>query len=204
MASPVGSVCPGSLGRGLKGCSAAYWESQSRPSRTVMGDVSPLSSTAAHTRRGVGMARNMGWFFSCKARASSRGVPAARMVPRSITAARLARGRASSRRCSVSRTVTPSSRLSLARTPRKSEAAIGSSWLVGSSRMRSSGSRVITAARLRSCFCPPEREATSRWNQFWMPKKEAISATRRRIKGVSRPRDSRPKANSCQTLSVTS
>ena len=36
-----------------------------------------------------------------------------------------------------------------------------------------------------------------------MPKKEAISATRRRMVGVSMPRLSRPKASSCQTLSVT-
>ena len=36
-----------------------------------------------------------------------------------------------------------------------------------------------------------------------MPKKLAISATRRRMVGVSSPRLSSPKASSCQTLSVT-
>jgi hypothetical protein len=36
-----------------------------------------------------------------------------------------------------------------------------------------------------------------------MPKNAAISATRRRISGVGTPRLSRPKANSCQTRSVT-
>ena len=36
-----------------------------------------------------------------------------------------------------------------------------------------------------------------------MPKNAAISATRRRMVGVSTPRLSSPKASSCQTLSVT-
>ena len=36
-----------------------------------------------------------------------------------------------------------------------------------------------------------------------MPKKEAISATRRRITAGSQPRFSGPKASSCQTRSVT-
>ena len=36
-----------------------------------------------------------------------------------------------------------------------------------------------------------------------MPKKAAISATRRRMVGVSVPRLSSPKASSCHTLSVT-
>ena len=62
----------------------------------------------------------------------------------------------------------------------------------------------MTEARASSCFCPPDSCADSRWNQSSMPKKLAISATRRRITGVGSPRLSRPKASSCHTLSVTS
>ena len=61
----------------------------------------------------------------------------------------------------------------------------------------------MTEARASSCFWPPESSSTFLWNQSWMPKKEAISATRRRMEGVSQPRLSSPKASSCQTLSVT-
>ena len=81
---------------------------------------------------------------------------------------------------------------------------MGYSWLVGSSSSSTSGCITMTEARASSCFCPPDSSADSRWNQSSMPKKLAISATRRRITGVGRPRLSRPKASSCQTLSVTS
>ena len=67
-------------------------------------------------------------------------------------------------------TVVPSSRLIFRTVFRKSEAATGSSWLVGSSRIRIWGCMAIMEARFNSCFCPPERMATSRWNQSWMPK----------------------------------
>ena len=56
----------------------------------------------------------------------------------------------------------PSSRLILPSTARKSEAAMGSSWLVGSSRISTSGCMAMTEARFSSCFCPPDRSATSR------------------------------------------
>ena len=67
-------------------------------------------------------------------------------------------------------TVVPSSVLIFRMVFKKSEAAMGSSWLVGSSRIRASGCMAIMEARFNSCFWPPERVATSRWNQSWMPK----------------------------------
>ena len=151
----------------------------------------------------AGMARNS----SCPAVRScaptARGAPSARTAPPSSTTARSERGSASSSRCSESSTVVPSSRLTRASAARKSAAAMGSSCAVGSSKMSTSGCRVSTAARFKSCFCPPESDAASLWNQLSMPKKPAISATRRRMVGVSYPRLSGPKASSCQTLSVT-
>ena len=80
---------------------------------------------------------------------------------------------------------------------------MGSSWLVGSSRIKTLGCMTITEASVSSCFWPPESWSTDLWNQSCMPKKDAISATRRRMEGVSQPRLSSPKASSCQTLSVT-
>ena len=85
-----------------------------------------------------------------------RGVSAAMILPDSITTARSATGKMSSRRCSVMITVVPSSRLIFRTVFRKSEAAMGSSWLVGSSRISTSGCIAMTEARFRSCFCPPE------------------------------------------------
>jgi len=52
----------------------------------------------------------------------------------------------------------------------KVRAAMGSSWLVGSSRMSTSGRMTTTDARLSICFWPPESAATSRSNQSAMPK----------------------------------
>ena len=150
------------------------------------------------------MARNMGCFASRRAAPTSAGVPLHRRLPPSSTTTRLARGKASSSRCSVRRTVVPSSRLTRPSTERNSEAAMGSSWLVGSSKIRTEGWSAITEARFSSCFCPPDSSAASRWNQDSIPKNDAISATVRRMVAVSYPRLSRPKASSCQTLSVTS
>ena len=67
---------------------------------------------------------------------------------------------ASSSRCSERMIVVPSSRLILPRVERKSVAAIGSSWLVGSLRSRTEGSSAMTDAKFTSCFCPPESSAT--------------------------------------------
>ena len=39
---------------------------------------------------------------------------------------------------------------------KNSLAAIGSSWLVGSSKMRTDGCIAIIEARFKICFCPPE------------------------------------------------
>ena len=68
----------------------------------------------------------------------------------------------SSSRCSVMSTVVPSSRLIFFTVLRKSEAAMGSSWLVGSSRISTSGCIAMMEARFKSCFCPPDSSATSR------------------------------------------
>ena len=80
----------------------------------------------------------------------------------------------------------------------------GRAALVGSSKMSTSGCRVSTAARFKSCFCPPESDAVS-------PVEPALHAEKRppsrrrgggwwayRTRGLSGP-----KASSCQTLSVT-
>ena len=80
---------------------------------------------------------------------------------------------------------------------------MGSSWDVGSSSSSTRGCSAMTEARFRSCFCPPDRASTGRENHSSMPKKLAISATRRRMTGVAKPRLSIPKASSCHTRSVT-
>ena len=100
-------------------------------------------------------------------------------------------------------TVVPSSRLILRIVARNSLAAIGSSCEVGSSSTSTFGCIAITEARFKSCFCPPDSSSTFFANQFWMPKKLAISATRSRIVCWSYPRFSSPNASSCHTLSVT-
>ena len=135
---------------------------------------------------------------------SFSGASSARIPPFSITSTRSAYARTSSNRCSIKRIVVPSSALIFRSVARKSPAARGSSWEVGSSNTRRSGCIAITAARFRSCFCPPESSSTLFSNQVWIPKKLAISATRSRIVPVSYPRFSSPNANSCHTLSVTS
>ena len=89
-------------------------------------------------------------------------MPVHSSCPRSITATAVARGKASSSRCSVSTTAVPSSRLIFPSTARKSEAAMGSSWLVGSSRISTSGCMAMTEARFSSCFWPPDSWETSR------------------------------------------
>ena len=147
------------MGRGSSGREAARPVSQSRPSRTVTGQDAAFS-TAAHTRIAVGIDRNMEWPAPFRAPPTSSGVPVHNRRPRSITATRVASGKASSRRCSVRITVVPSSRLIRPMVARKSEAAIGSSWLVGSSRMSTLGCMAITDARFRSCFWPPESSVT--------------------------------------------
>ena len=116
------------------------------------------------------MAANMSFFCRYSSLPMFLGVSSAITLPPSITMARSAWGKISSIRCSVMMTVVPSSRLILRTVFRKSEAAMGSSWLVGSSRISTSGCMAMMEARFSSCFCPPERLATSLWNQSWMPK----------------------------------
>ena len=106
------------------------------------------------------MARNMVCPLCRSCSPTSWGVPVQRSAPRSITATVVASGNASSSRCSVRRMVVPSSRLIFPSVARKSLAAMGSSWLVGSSRMRTEGCMAIMEARFKSCFCPPESSVT--------------------------------------------
>ena len=77
-----------------------------------------------------------------------------------MTATVDANGKASSNRCSVKITVIPSSRLIFPRSAKKSDAAMGSSCEVGSSRIKISGPIAKTEARLNSCFCPPDNSVT--------------------------------------------
>ena len=119
-------------------------------------------------RAAVGMAEKIAWPRT--AAAASCGAPAASSRPCSSTMRWSASGTASSSRCSDSRIVSPSSSLSLRSVCRKVLAAMGSSWLVGSSRMSTSGRMTTTDARLSICFWPPESAATSRSNQSAMPK----------------------------------
>ena len=106
------------------------------------------------------MARNIPWplFFSCFPTCS--GVPSPSRAPWSINRTRLHRGKTSSSRCSVMRTVVPNSRLIRPRVERKSVAAMGSSWLVGSSRTSTEGCIAMIAARFSNCFCPPDSSDT--------------------------------------------
>ena len=110
----------------------------------------------------AGIAKNMVLPLAFNSAPTSAGVPVQRSWPLSITATREARLNASSSRCSVRMTVVPNSRLSLLSVARKSEAAMGSSWLVGSSRIKTFGCRTITDARFKSCFCPPDSSVTER------------------------------------------
>ncbi len=158
-AASAGRAGGGSSGSGASGWFAAKPASQSRPSRTVTGQGAALS-TAAQTRMAVGMARNIPCPAPFSAGPTSPGAPVHSSLPPSSTAAREARGKASSSRCSVRMTVVPSSRLIRPRTARKSEAAMGSSWLVGSSRISTEGCMAMTEARLSNCFCPPDRSET--------------------------------------------
>ena len=119
-----------------------------------------MESVAAQMRMAAGMARNMAFPLAFSSAPTSAGVPVQRSVPLSMTATREAKEKASSRRCSVRMIVVPSSRLILPRVARKSDAAMGSSWLVGSSRMRTFGWSTMTDARFRSCFCPPDSSVT--------------------------------------------
>ena len=74
---------------------------------------------------------------------------------------------------------------------------------VGSSSISSFGSMASAEARFISCFCPPDSSVVLARNHGSMPKKAAISATRRRITGTLSAMFSRPKASSCHTKSVT-
>ena len=156
------------LGSGAgKACSRA-----ARPSRTVRGGGS-IRPPKMRRAQGSPPAR-AGQSVPIRPAASRDGA-VRRMRPPSITAVWSAMGRASSSRCSVSRMVVPSSRLIRSRAFRKEEAALGSSWAVGSSNSSRLGCIIMTAARFSSCFCPPDRLAVSAWNQSAIPKKPHIS-----------------------------
>ena len=111
-------------------------------------------------RMAAGMARNIALPLDFNSAPTSAGVPVQRSLPSSMTATRDAKPNASSRRCSVRIIVVPSSRLILPRVAKKSDAAMGSSWLVGSSKISTFGCKTITEARFKSCFCPPDSSVT--------------------------------------------
>jgi len=111
-------------------------------------------------RMAVGMAKNIAFPLDFNSAPTSAGVPVQSSLPPSMTATREAKENASSKRCSVRMIVVPSSRLILPRVAKKSDAAIGSSWLVGSSRISTFGCKTITDARFKSCFCPPDSSVT--------------------------------------------
>ncbi len=168
---------------------------------TVTG-VSPVSNSAQILTQ-AGSAAAMSLFSFFMAPPISPGRVSAAIRPFSIKTTREQTGRTSSRWCSETTTVTPSSSLIFRSIWTKLEVATGSSCEVGSSSRRTSGCMTITEARLRICLCPSERSVTGRKNQLCIPKNEAISATRSRMVPLSHPRLSSPKASSCQTLSVT-
>ena len=118
--------CCSSGGRGSSGWSARQRCRKSRPSRTVTGAGSSLA-TEAQIRMAAGMARNISCPRLRRARPTSAGLPVHSRCPPSKTAAWVARGSASSSRCSVRRMVVPSSRLMRPSVCRKSAAAMGSS-----------------------------------------------------------------------------
>ena len=134
---------------------------------------------------------------------TSRGAHEAITRPFSITVTLSATGSSSSKRCSAIMTVKDNSRFILQIVAINSEAAIGSSLLVGSSSIKIFGCITITEARFKSCFCPPDNSLVFLPNQPSIPKYEDISATLRRITSLSSPKLSSPNANSCHTLSVT-
>ena len=111
-------------------------------------------------RIGTGMAENMSLSAALSRAPTSLAVPVSKTRPRSMKTTFVDRASASSSLCSERMIVVPSSRLILPSVERKSVAAMGSSWLVGSSRRSTDGSSAITDAKFTSCFCPPESSAT--------------------------------------------
>ena len=127
MAGSSGYTCRDSAGSSPSGWPSANPVSQSRPSRTVTGQCPPASGADAQIRIGVGMARNIECPAPRRIAPTSAGLPVQSSRPRSMTATRLANGKASSSRCSVNTTVVPSSRLIFPSVAKKSAAAMGSS-----------------------------------------------------------------------------
>lgn len=105
-------------------------------------------------RIGTGIAENMSLPFALSRAPTSLAVPVSSTHPRSMKTTFVDKASASSSRCSERMIVVPSSRLILPSVERKSVAAIGSSWLVGSSRRSTDGSSAITDAKFTSCFLP--------------------------------------------------
>ena len=116
--------------------------------------------TAKYICTGDGIAAKIGLSFSFKNAPTCRGPSAVSTFPSSMTTTRSEAWKISSSRCSVIRTVVRSSRLILRTVFKKSESAIGSSWLVGSSKISTSGCIAIIEARFNSCFCPPDSSVT--------------------------------------------
>ena len=111
-------------------------------------------------RIGTGMAENMSLPAAFRRLPTSLAVPVSRMRPRSRKTTLVDSASASSSRCSDRMIVVPSSRLIRPSVDKKSVAAMGSNWLVGSSSSSTDGSSAITEARFTSCFCPPDSSQT--------------------------------------------
>ena len=99
--------------------------------------------------------------------------------------------------------VKPKSCTNRAKIDKTSSAAIGSRALVGSSRSKTFGCIVKTAAMATRCASPPLNVDRERFLNCANPNKSKVSSTRLRITSLGTPKDSIPKAISSSTVSVT-
>ncbi|CUB57694.1 hypothetical protein BN2127_JRS10_04232 [Bacillus subtilis] len=122
-------------------------------SRTVNG-----ISFAFHSKNNLGICGINGRNFSTSHMFATTvfGLPSYTILPLFIQITRVASGITSSKRCSLKTIVIPSSSLIRFNNPKNSFAAIGSNCAVGSSNNNNFGCITNTAAKLTSCFCPPD------------------------------------------------
>ena len=118
-----------------------------------MGQVA-LESDAAQMRMAAGMARNIALPLDFQLRAHFGGRAGAKELAAVHDCHARCKGERFFQTVFGQRMVVPNSRLILPRVARKSDAAMGSSWLVGSSRISTFGCKTITEARFKSCFLP--------------------------------------------------
>ena len=104
--------------------------------------------------------------------------------------------------CSMTTTVTPSSRTFRSVSKTRVEDA-GSSAAVGSSSTSTRGRMARMAAMATFCFCPPESVAISRSRRLEMPTVSSVWTTRSSIWSWGTPKFSRPKSISSSTTEAT-